>query len=206
MHHNKNAPGPGSYNTVKSAGHDAPSFSLGSRTKTTISPTKDTPGPGQYEPKEVSDTPRFTLGARTTRERFEENPGPGTYNAQEFGSIGQGKGVSLHGRIPDPKDKQNIPGPGSYVTPSSFDLNKGPTMKGRFDDKTRNYNPGPGAYEDPRSIEKGQRTGPAFSMKGRAKDPASKDTAPGPGAYQISSKSTQVGITMKSRTNTEKSM
>jgi hypothetical protein len=64
---------------------------------------------------------------------------------------------------------------------------------------------GPGTYEDPRSIEKGLGSGPAITMKGRVKDPGNKDLSPGPGTYQPSSKNTQVGITMKSRVNTEKS-
>jgi hypothetical protein len=143
MNYTKIIPGPGTYNTSKGAGSGVPSFSIGGRVKPLTSPTKDTPGPGQYNPRGAGDSPRFSLGGRSKADKLDENPGPGSYNAQEFGSIGTDKkGTTLHGRIPDAKDKQLVPGPGTYTAPSSFDLSKGPSMKGRFDDKRINYNPG----------------------------------------------------------------
>lgn len=182
------SPGPGTYNTVKKAGCDMPSYTL----KPKIPLQRwgaDNPGPGTYTPSRTQihkpQAPSHSLGPRVSRPSFTDDvPGPGTYEADP--RLGHGPKFTLKSRIVMTTASAAVPGPGAYEEIGN--LSKGGhslkySMLGRPKQKgDAQGTPGPGSYEahsvfNPKSARK------AYSLGGKLNRKEHDDGIPGPATY-----------------------
>ena len=185
------------YNTVGSPGDNTPKFSFGKDPKgTSMRPT--TPGP-KYETmgKFGSEAPKFSFGKeqRGTLSRA-TTPGPGKYKIRKsFGADARKITISPYGR--DQYKYNSFPGPGAYRPNSNTVKRRYPTYKIGSAKRRQLYEsdpnfPSPTTY-NPNPMANSTRPGSPSWRIGTGKRPKLYNTsiAPGPGMYNMSSRSTQ---------------
>ncbi|OMJ81022.1 hypothetical protein SteCoe_18583 [Stentor coeruleus] len=198
------SPGPGHYdqslNEVNSR-EKAPSYKIGTSSRTERPNSAYIPGPGQYTATSRDKGPSWGFGSQSRDNIFKiDVPGPGTYSSPNTLSK---RGCSMTGRKPDSPLNSN-PGPGSY-NPSSTTRPKSPmwslgkSPRGDFTARSRAV-PGPGTYSPNISLGK---TAPVFGSSSRPPLSNVTDT-PGPGEYNAIPKNTTPSYTMRPRTATQR--
>jgi hypothetical protein len=136
-------PGPGSYNTSKVIGDQAPKYTLRPKTAVTDALTK-TPGPGSYESDKVEQirpkSPTWRIGTSKKDDGYKELqrrgvPGPGMYESKTgFGGPQYRFGNEKRSFY----KKNEVPGPGQYSLPCSIgDVQKYATVSGGFNEAYR---------------------------------------------------------------------
>ena len=81
-----------------------------------IDPTKQPPGPGQYNLEKGNDKPKYSFGKDDrSQSTIDEVPGPGQYPYKS--SVGEGPKISIADKLyydPNSKERKHMPGPGEY--------------------------------------------------------------------------------------------
>ena len=112
---------------------------------------KNTPGPGNYNPVALKESPSFSLRSRPVDKVVERAPGPGRYDPKTEYVLESPARVAL-GRSEKnceteiEKNNKTIPGPGTYSKPTTLAGPKwgfGSSMRAQEKDQKV---PGPGAY------------------------------------------------------------
>jgi len=136
-------PGPGSYETTKGLGANAPKYTLRPKTANLEDKTK-TPGPGQYDNDRVGQvrpkSPTWRIGTSKKDDAYRELqrrgvPGPGMYESKsQFGGPQYRFGTQKRSHY----NTNGVPGPGQYSIPCSIgDVPKYLTVGGGFNDTYR---------------------------------------------------------------------
>lgn len=180
-------PGPGTYE-IKSTILSGPSLKIGTSKRPPLSECEETPGPGTYEIRSLTvEGPCYTMPGRSSTKSINHSPGPGHYESITA-DIATGERAPSYkigtGSRTERPSSAYVPGPGTYNANSN---NPGP--KWGFGSQSReNLNifkldiPGPGTYLIPDTLNKR-----GCSMTSRKND-GNKDTNPGPGSYNPTSK------------------
>ena len=114
-------PGPGSYNYTNDKIPQGPKYTIGEVRKE--KKKEEFPGPGKYNVKLYSSGNLFTFGVKGEDEHIKQvlkdnYPGPGTYDVKDVIYV---KNATINPISNDGKKKGDVPGPGSYKIPTSFD-------------------------------------------------------------------------------------
>jgi hypothetical protein len=194
-----NSPAPGTYtlhNEDKCKFKATPKFSFGGGARFGLgqSPTKKSPGPGAYNPKDPNlATTKVCFGGGGAASRGpklpEANPGPGSYELKS--TVGQGLMFTARGRHPVPFTRsRSLPGPGAYNPSASSVLMQAP--KCGFGTSTRTdiagsarnlVMPGPGTY-NMQQVKALGRDAPKYSATSRRRvHDLNSYITPGPGTY-----------------------
>lgn len=194
-----NTPAPGTYNAgneEKTKYQNPPKFSFGggSRFGLSASPTKKSPGPGAYNPKDpvLLTAPKVGFGgsgpARGPK-LPEPNPGPGAY--EQRSTLGKGLMFTARGRHPVSYMRaRSLPGPGAYepktnsVFMSQPKCGFGTSTRSDIAAAARNLvMPGPGTYETQQAMGLG-KDAPKYSATSRRRQhDLNSYVTPGPGTY-----------------------
>jgi hypothetical protein len=178
-------PGPGSYSFISSA--NSPKFTTSKSQKKSIEFSLKTPGPGTYYPNQpisnannLYQSFRFTKSKKTFLIGRNTGPGPGDY---EISPIKDMRCYSFRPKL-SLREKDPVPGPGKYEP--SFELTKETSpkwaMRGKDDLSSSFKIPGPGTYG-----VSDISLGPKWAFSRSSRRISSKNTSPGPGAYEIKS-------------------
>jgi Sperm-tail PG-rich repeat len=197
-----NSPGPGHY---EHAANDyttkerAPTYRMGSASRTDRPQSGYVPGPGNYETRGKEAGPKWGFGTETRDKNFKlESPGPGTY---EIPNTLAKTSYSIAGRKPEAY-RDNFPGPGSYnpsARPKSPSWSMGKTARLDFGSLVKGV-PGPGTYSPKSEFRK---SGPVFGTSSRPPLSSVKDT-PGPGEYGNKYPKDSPAYTMRPKTGVKK--
>lgn len=184
-------PGPGQYNAGLSHKNAAPSWRLGSASRSGDLRT-DTPGPGSYNsPGKISTkSPEYGFGQKTQSNINSFTPGPGAYDGNALRGYEQkSPSYSFRQKTGIAGDNMKVPGPGSYDQTSRIQNQNSPAYRigtaKRSDLHNSNAAPGPGSYSTRPQSAYGRESGPKFGFGTADRnniDNMSK-TLPGPGAY-----------------------
>ena len=203
MHPNYiNSPGPGHYEHEQNditTKERAPTFRIGSASRTDRPNSAYIPGPGTYDTRGKEIGPKWGFGTEAKNKFFkEENPGPGTY---QIPNTLAKTSYSITGRKQD-KDGDNVPGPGSYnltARPKSPSWSMGKSPRVNYSGEAQAI-PGPGTYS-PKGGIKGNGT--VFGTSNRP--PLSYvNNNPGPGEYGMIKAGSTPAFTMRPRTGVKK--
>ena len=112
---------------------------------------KNTPGPGNYNPSNLNESPSFSLRSRPIEKLVERAPGPGKYDPNSDFILESPVRVALprsqkNSETDTEKNNKLVPGPGSYSKPTTLTGPKwgfGSSIRGQEKDVKA---PGPGAY------------------------------------------------------------
>jgi hypothetical protein len=197
MPRSNQGPAPGSYNLPdeeKSKFKATAKYSFGacSRFGLGMSPTKQQPGPGQYNPKDPSLCADTKVGFGTSvRQKInsaaQANPGPGAYENRS--TVGGGIMFTARGRHPTSYMRsRSLPGPGAY-TPAigaaygtSPKCGFGTSTRGEFAAGSRGM-PGPGTYEMQNFKCMGKDSKKFSATSRRRMHDLNSYVTPGPGTY-----------------------
>lgn len=182
--------GPGQYNPVKNQEHTSPTWKIGSEIRGK-SANEHNPGPGNYDPKNNDNYPKYSLSKKfkQVNDTTVSNPGPGTYQ-NDYCSEAKARTPSYSLRKKNDISVKNFnPSPAAYqpgfssskVNASKYSFRGGSIGKRGLVDK-RNV-PGPGSYV----IEKGagfdNKTSVFGSEAQRVQQKSTATGTPGPGNY-----------------------
>ena len=199
-----NSPGPGHYNQSindVNTKERAPSYRIGSGSRTERPGSAYVPGPGTYTSSTKNPGPSWGFGTQSRDNLLFklDIPGPGTYSIPI--SLSQ-KGISITGRKIEAA-ADNFPGPGSYNPPTerqtSPSWSMGKTSRSDFSNLKRSV-PGPGTYSPKKADGK---VGIAFGTSNRPPLADINDT-PGPGEYTVKPKSETPAYSMRPKTATSR--
>jgi hypothetical protein len=153
-----------------------------------------TPGPGFYKTIETfgREGPRVSIAGKSSSRNPDKIPGPGYYEPNltvvKEAPKKYAMGRSLRGDILS-KDKKELPGPGQYSSPDKFGKDApAVSIHAKVNPTSRNFNPGPAHYNPHDTVVR--ITSPKYKI-GNASERTSfiiKDSAPGPGQYDLKSK------------------
>lgn len=137
-------PSPGQYNAYKQ--FSSPAYSLGKDKKATL-PISATPGPGQYSPKVLEESLKFSISGKTQEKKRAGSPGPAQYSpnssliCEKSPNIifGTEKKLKL-----DINDK--LPPAELYKVQSTLSPIKISFPRSTRDEKIKSLTPGPGHY------------------------------------------------------------
>jgi len=119
---------------------------MGARTKL-IDGTENTPGPGFYRIERKIDACTATFGKATEKkEVIAQAPSPAAYNPNYRYLKQSCRDIKISGRH---TAQQKYASDTMYTLPSCFDTaarGRGPTLKGRIEQRVRTDSPGPAAY------------------------------------------------------------
>jgi hypothetical protein len=191
-------PAPGSYNlppeeqnkykaTAKYSFGGCSRFGLGA------SPTKQQPGPGNYNPKDPTLCVDTKVGFGTsvrgkTNSAAQANPGPGAYESRS--GVGGGLMFTARGRHPTSYMRsRSLPGPGAYTptlgaayqTPPKCGF--GTSTRGDFTGGSQKGMPGPGTYEMQNFKCMGKDSKKFSATSRRRMHDLNSYVTPGPGTY-----------------------
>lgn len=191
-------PAPGSYNLPdeeKSKFKATAKYSFGAGTRFGLgaSPTKQMPGPGQYNPKDPSLYVDTKVGFGTSvrgkgNSAAQANPGPGAYENKS--TVGGGLMFTARGRHPTSYMRsRSLPGPGAY-TPAhgaayqtSPKCGFGTSVRGDFVGGAARGQPGPGTYEMQNFKCMGKDSKKFSATSRRRMHDLNSYVTPGPGTY-----------------------
>ena len=177
-------PGPGSYKN-KYNQNILPSYSIGTSNRSDFILKNNNPGPGNYNIKNQSSSPKYTMVFKPINtEEKERSPGPIYYPKSNSKNIK----ISITGKEKKLKNYNETPGPNSYNNNKMNYVKRnypswkiGTSTRGDEIKKERKKNvPGPGTYKVRTKIKKG---GFKFGTSNRLSYSVSQ--SPGPGAYRI---------------------
>eukprot|EP00933_Yihiella_yeosuensis_P049497 TRINITY_DN4647_c0_g1_i1.p1 TRINITY_DN4647_c0_g1~~TRINITY_DN4647_c0_g1_i1.p1 ORF type:complete len:489 (-),score=179.28 TRINITY_DN4647_c0_g1_i1:369-1835(-) len=192
------SPAPGTYtlqNEEKAKYKAAPKFSFGggSRFGLSQSPSKKSPGPGAYNPKDPNlQTQKVGFGGGGQARAgipVTASPGPGAYELKSC--LGQGLMFTARGRHPTHYMRsRSLPGPGAYNPSTHASTMQAPkcgfgtSTRGDAGSVARNLAmPGPGTYELQNCMSVG-KDGPKYSATSRRRvHDLNSYITPGPGTY-----------------------
>ena len=188
-------PGPGSYLSPDLIGKEASKVSIApKRPDTAIFKAREVPGPGSYQPKNVyNNPPGFKMGTEK-RSEFGNNskdvPGAGSYNinGSKSGFISSSPAWKMGGaKRGDFTEKNNNPGPGSYIEKSRIGEGQKVGLSGKFKTLSKDEVPGPGAYTPnlERSTINQKSQGFKYGKEERGKAMSHNINNPGPGSYNF---------------------
>jgi hypothetical protein len=198
MPRSNQGPAPGTYNlpdAEKSKFKATSKFSFGgsSRFGLGASPTKQQPGPGQYNPKDPSLFVDTKVGFGTSvrgkiNGAAQANPGPGAYESKS--TVGGGLMFTARGRHPTSYMRsRSMPGPGAY-TPAlgaayqtSPKCGFGTSTRGDFVGGAARGQPGPGTYEMQNFKCMGKDSKKFSATSRRRMHDLNSYVTPGPGTY-----------------------
>ena len=154
-----------------------------------IDPTKQPPGPGQYNLEKDNDKPKYSFGKELKNKPLltDPNPGPGEYPYKS--TVGEGAKITIaerHPYDPEEKEREGVPGPGNYKVKEgdkgpkySMGTSQRPAMVKKTD------TPGPADYKPEKDTETVRNKNPAWKIgTGNRSDLAEGDKdVPGAGKY-----------------------
>lgn len=122
-----------------------------------LSPTRNTPGPGNYQiDSKLTNKGGYSMGGKLKDRKRDDNPGPGNYNPETNLSKTHNPnykiGTSPRGQ--SNKYQESVPGPGNYQYYNPG-LDKGPHVKigsEKRGQQLKSDTPGPGQYYIPVKI------------------------------------------------------
>lgn len=194
MHKSYSAsPGPGAYHIPEHFGHGSRAKFITFKGKHFDGIERDeNPGPARYnmQPTNLSKGPSFSMGSKPKRRLVTEDvPGP-KYDVQKAEDLTKVKLYkSMAARFNLPGSKDEVPGPGFYDMPKSYQNsqpNQGVSysLTGRHEPRVSDESaPGPGAYN---ITWRPDQLGYHYSFRGRYDGISKKDFVPGPGTYDPS--------------------
>merc|ERR1719498_2299641 len=178
--------------TQCSHARNAPKWSFGAKTESSLVRSSSCPGPGKYGVPSVEQKynklPNWGFGSSEQRpsvsKRFDKSatvPGPGSYTPLDPNATTSKFGFGTESRMPKRRTSEGPP-PGTYDANKSSLSSRTVSMASRMEGGRAISVPGPGAYSA--KIEPTREAAPHFSMGSGVRKEALRDQKfPGPGTY-----------------------
>lgn len=184
-------PGPGSYNFDNLKRTKAPSWKMGSASRSKDL-RNETPGPGSYSSSDriTKNWPKYSFASKTMLNERDSTPGPGTYSSFLNTSQKKGPSYTIRTKSNSIAARAESPGPGAYEQNSLLLNQRHATYKigtAQREPLHGTYeNPGPGHYFKKLAgfLESGSSLKHKFGGAERSLLDISK-SLPGPGSYNL---------------------